>query len=350
MITGQTMITGPCVTSEAVALGQSEARRVAAKVALSHDGGLVAFTQDEDHVTVRRLDASGQVQPGESLVPLTNAMDLYGVYHLASHYLVLTHGLCPGGRRLSRCLALRALGADGSPQGEEHLETTREEMTNPQLRVDGDSLVVLRDHLYIPSVLERYRVAADGGITRESLTELAFDPHRLPATPLGLAVDGPRWAALVREYDSQRDRSYLRLYRSDGAPSRVALPFRDSERVLDLAFVDDGLRVLLRTGSGRAQLARLGLDGQVLAGRLALNTDDELTGNRVVPWAESDRHGVRFSRRDLADRPIGEPLALAPGDQADVDGGGALFAVASVLVSRRQPSTVRLDTLHCQEL
>ena len=186
------LITGACVVDDPLTLGESGARRVSARLAFGPEGGLVAFTQDDEHISVHTLDASGTPNMDASTVDLTNARDLYGLYRLESFYLIASHAVCPGGRRMNKCLALRALKQNGSAAGPEHVETTREWMANPQFRVDGDSLIVLRGHLYIPSVLERYVVAADGGITRESLTELAFDRDYEPPAPLGLAVDGAR--------------------------------------------------------------------------------------------------------------------------------------------------------------
>jgi len=339
----------PCEVGPDVEVGSSQARRAGVAVALDGRGGLLAFSADDAHVTLRPLDASAQPSGEPVTVEMPGAMDLSQLRRVGGRFVLVTHTLCPDTppSHALKCLFFQPFDATGSPAGARFQHQTGEWSAGPS-EVEGDALVMLRSHTYMAPVLERYRLAADGTITREQLGDLGHGIARgesEPAQGVALAVDGERVAALVRLEGDAAPAFFLHF--ADGHTARVGGRLPGDATVRSLAFVaDDRLELVFARGE-RIFRAELSVDGRIVTPPTDLAQDVPGPGPARLllrSTEEGPRNELGLVRGD--GRWIDPPVALPAARVLRAGGENGLYAVASVATGRR-PRSVSVRAARC---
>ncbi|RLB55623.1 MAG: hypothetical protein DRJ42_05660 [Deltaproteobacteria bacterium] len=326
----QHFTTGACSIAGRFALsGRPEGRTSIAVTFDTAVGGLVARTNDADHIDVWPLDPSGAPPETPVTLEMPGARDIKGAYRIGSRIIVVTHAVCVDTRHMNKCLHLRAIERDGTAAGPPFTHETREWIRDGMWRATPEGLVLLRSHTYIQPALERYAIGEDGAISRIEFADVAHENEDGAGPGVrGLAVDGEAWAALVL-LDFENTEFYLHTS-ANPEGTRVVLPalIADEQPTLDL--VDGALRVITRSRRGPARLTVLGLDGEVSTAPEPLADDAALTPNHVVPRLEQGRGRVTFTRADVAGRPIAGEVDIEIDGAVAVDGDGNGYAVVHV--------------------
>jgi len=307
---------------------------------------LAAWTKDDDSVAVRPL--RDRSPAGETVrVPIPGARDLWahhGIQAVGERYILITHTVCPEGRQLRKCLFLQALDARGTPLGEPLRQETIEWASGFSATTD-DSFTLLRSHTYLPPVLERFSVRADGTMVREELGDLAHGlAQRGDAEPprgVALAVRDQDVVAWVRVPGEETSQDFLHFAHGDPVPFR--LPEADvSAESLELY---DDVVLLHYRGRAGPRTVRVSRDG-------ALGEPEPVRPREasVSPRLSTlDGRSYSFGLSHPGHEWVAEPVSLSGNFDVGVGGRLGHHAVVESSTSRRSPRTITLRTIDCAE-
>ena len=326
-----------CVLGDAVEVGNAEGRALDVSLALaSPERGLVVWSTDATHVRARPIGRGTELGAAVDS-ELGRARQMALLAPVGDRYLVLAPAdMC--NQDGSACVYARALSAEGQATGPQLEQPLSGEQ---QVAVEGwaplpDGGVTSLATRWGGARAVRYRVAADGAVSAETIVECCGGAGPSEGPYPALVSNGEGVVVIGLHDGTLGDASpAYRLVRWPDPTEHVLSRIPYEARILAVAVDGDAVDIAFRPEEGPARVLRIDSQGRPTGRPAPIRRDDPLPasfGGRVVPRLEVAGERLLLHRVDSADREIGEPTeitrARVPLDAAAVAFSGRDFGVA----------------------
>jgi len=285
-----------CTLESTEALGEKRGRLRSLGVAAGPSGGLAVWDGDTERSYLVVLGRDGRPAAPPRAVAVKAGHAILRIIALRERFLLLSSAtLAQGGEWRLHALAL---DARGRPVGKPYSSGTEGAVI---AGASGDSVLLYDGRRNC--ALYRLRLLPDGSIKSTTLGEVAAEDTCIIRPPPGFALDGERWAVL----DYKSILTAARRTRLRGMSWLVD----DPGGVLSFAHHGEGYAVLFRSKRKPIRHAVIKPDGsgkvQLVAPKAPLPAP---FAEQVLATVERKGGSDRLVRRDLARRPVGEPLVI----------------------------------------